>query len=140
MRTAIESGTLLSAPIEDTVRTTASGDALISQGSIKGPDYRRAWQDVVNRTLLMWLDGPPELEDHGIDPPDGTILRLALDYAEVLRDKGQPPPDRILPDPNGGLVFERRENGVTEILHVWEDGTVECQQFQGTRLVERLPM
>ncbi len=49
-------------------------------------------------------------------------------------------PDSIVPDPNGGIVFERREGKVSEVLHVWDDGSAEYMRFRGTQLVERQPL
>jgi hypothetical protein len=57
--------------------------------------------------------------------------------AQVFRDKGFTPPDSVVPDPNGGIVFERRAQEMSEVFHLWDDGTVEYRRFQSTRLVER---
>lgn len=89
---------------------------------------------------MGWLRDPSQLDDDGIDPPSGTIIRLSMDWAENYRDKGLPAPDRVAPDPNGGIVFERREGNVSEVVHVWEDGTIEYMRFEGTHLVERSPV
>jgi hypothetical protein len=60
--------------------------------------------------------------------------------AEKFRDEGLPVPDRIVPDPNGGIVFERREGDVSEVIHVWDNGSVEYIRFHGTQLAERQPV
>lgn len=98
---------------------------------------REAWQRLIDQGLLEWLRDPSQLEDDGIDVPTATIVRLSLDLAERFREEGFPSPDRIVPDPNGGIVFERREGNVSEVLHVWDDGSVEYMRFHGTQLSER---
>lgn len=103
-------------------------------------DARRAWQRLIDETLLKWLLDPESLSDAGVDPPTKTILRLAVDFAELYRDRGLSAPDRIVPDPNGGIVFERREGAVSETVHVWDDGSIEYLRFEGDRLVERGPV
>ncbi len=40
-------------------------------------------------------------------------------------------------DANGGIVFERREQDIAEVLYTWDDSTAEYQRFQGCELVER---
>ena len=100
-------------------------------------ESREAWQNLLDRTLMIWLRDPSELEDLDIEPPSKTILRLALDYAEKFRDDGLPCPNSIVSDPNGGIVFERRLGNVSEVFHFWDDGTAEYQQFRGTNLVIR---
>jgi hypothetical protein len=89
---------------------------------------------------MVWLRDPSQLQDEGIEPPSGTVIRLSMDLAENYRDRGLPAPDSVVPDPNGGIVFERREGDVSEVFHVWDDGTVEYMLFEGARLVERNPV
>lgn len=101
---------------------------------------REAWQDLIDRNLLTWLRNPSDIEDDGFDAPSPTILRLSLDLAERFREEGLPAPDSIVPDPNGGIVFQRREGNVSEMLHVWDDGSVEYMCFHGTTLAERQPL
>lgn len=105
----------------------------------RGERIRDSWQKLIDHKLLDWLRDPSQLEDDGIDAPSETIIRLSLDLAEDCRDQGLPVPDSIVPDPNGGVVFERREGNESEVLHVWDDKTVEYMRFHGTRLVERWP-
>jgi hypothetical protein len=72
-----------------------------------------------------------------VEAPDGQIIGLAIAVAEWFRDQGDPAPDSVVPDPNGGIVFERRENGSSEVVQIWDDGHVEYMRFEGTRLVAR---
>ena len=101
---------------------------------------REAWQRLIDAKLLQWLRDPSQLEDDGTDAPTPTIVRLSLDLAERFREEGLPAPDSIVPDPNGGIVFERREGDVSEVLHVWDDGLAEYMRFHGTQLAERQPL
>ena len=101
---------------------------------------RKTWQRLIDRQLLEWLRDPSQIEDEGLDAPSATIIRLSLDLAESFRDRGLPAPASIVPDPNGGIVFERREGDVSEVFHVWDDGSVEYLRFHETQLVERRPL
>jgi hypothetical protein len=87
--------------------------------------------------LMDWLCDPSQFCDEGIDVPSGMIIRRSIALAENFRDMGLPPPDSVVPDPNGGIVFERREGQISEVFHIWDDGTVEYMRFDGSRLVER---
>jgi hypothetical protein len=103
---------------------------------------RSAWQQVIDRTLMSWLRDPGQLEDEGIDAPSGAIIRQSIDLAEAFRDSREysyPAPDCVIPDPNGGIIFERRVANVKEVVHIWDDGLTEYMRFEGTRLVERGP-
>lgn len=100
-------------------------------------EQRVAWQNFIEQTLLSWLADPRQLEDLEVEAPSKPIIRLAIDLAEKYRDDKLVPPDRIVPDPNGGIVFDRCRDGVAEVIHVWDDGTVEYQRFIGPKLVDR---
>ena len=131
---------LISRRIFKVVATGADMDSLATLGETSPARFRARWQELIDHKLLEWLRDPSQLDDEGMDQPSGTILRLAIDLAEKFRDDGLAPPDRIVPDPNGGIVFERRRNDLFEVIHIWEDGTEEYQQFRGTSLIERTPL
>jgi hypothetical protein len=121
-------------------RALLTGADIVSPVTIEeahDAEFREAWQDLIDRKLIKWLHDPMQLSDEGIEPPTGTILRLAIDYAEKFRDELLAPPSNVVPDPNGGIVFERRQGEFTEVFHFWDDGTLEYQRFVGTNLVER---
>ncbi len=124
-----------SSPLPDAVATDVASETRSSR------DYesasREKWQEAIDYRLIEWGRDPSQLEDEGVEPPTGQTIRLAIELAQAFRDAGLRPPDSVVPDPNGGIVFERREKGVCEVLHIWDDGTREYCRFQGTRLVER---
>jgi hypothetical protein len=132
--------TLMLPPVERGVPTKVNTEALISRDDGRAKANRDAWQRLIDEKLLDWLREPSQLEDEYIEAPNPTIIRLSLDLAEKYRDEGLPAPDTMVPDPNGGIVFERYEGDVSEVLHVWNDGSVEYMQFQGTKLTERQPL
>jgi hypothetical protein len=119
----------ISPPVRKPVGTNADTQALIS---------RVGWQPYIDR-MLSWLSNPDQIEDENIEAPSHTIIRLALDIAESLRDQSWVPPDSIVPDPNGGIVFERRQGDSSEVIHLWSEGDVEYMNFVGTSLVCRRP-
>lgn len=96
-----------------------------------------AWQQLIDYRLIEWGLNTEQLDDEGIEPPTRNTIQLAIAAAETLRDAGLAAPNSVVPDANGGIVFERRENDVTEVFHVWDDGTIEYQHFHGARLIER---
>lgn len=125
---------LISPPMETAVDTGADRD--LPATSDTRSRWRTDWQNLIDQ-LTKWLQNPELVEDEGVDPPSTTILRLAIDYAERFRDEGFPPPGKIMPDPDGGIIFERRHNGTREEFHFWDDGSIEYVLFSGGRLVER---
>jgi len=98
---------------------------------------RDGWQRLIDQRLLVWLRDPSLLEDDGIDAPERSLLRFALDVAENYRDSGWPAPHKIVPDPNGGVIFERAESDTVEAIYIWDDFSIEYLQYEKSRLVER---
>jgi hypothetical protein len=135
---AVSLSVFASGPLPKVVATDVAAEARTSR------DYesaaREKWQEVIDYRLIEWGRDPSQLEDEGVEPPTGQAIRCAIGLAQAFRDAGLTPPDSIVPDPNGGIVFERREKDVSEVLHVWDDGTREYFRFQGTRLAERRPL
>lgn len=127
-------------PLPSAVGTNADTESPITRDDSADNEAPDHWQRLIDHELMEWASDPTKFDDDGIEPPSEQIVRLAIALAEHFRDQGLPAPDSVVPDPNGGIVFERRENGLCEVFHVWDDGTVEYQRFQGTRLVERRPL
>lgn len=102
--------------------------------------FRHFWQQLIDYRLIEWGRDSARFDDEGVDPPSRETITRAINLVKKFQAQGLPAPDSVVPDANGGIVFERREQGITEVLHVWSDGSAEYQQFQGTRMVERTPL
>jgi hypothetical protein len=125
-------------PLPDVVSTSRAGTTPVSvDPGQKQAEWKNAWQRLIDHQLLEWGRDPGQLEDEGVEPPSVSTILAAIQLAQRLRDRGSPPPDATVPDPNGGIVFERQEQDISEVFHVWDDETVEYRCFQGTRLVDR---
>ncbi|MBW3539833.1 MAG: hypothetical protein KY476_06155 [Planctomycetes bacterium] len=88
-------------------------------------------------TLIEWGRHARELEDEGVTAPDLGTVRRATQLARALKAGGFPAPDSVVIDPNGGIVFELRNDDAVEVFHVWDDGGVEYRRFRGTELEAR---
>lgn len=134
--TATKAIAFISPSIVEAVQSNITAEAPIAC-DLEREDRRKNWQDLIDHKLIEWGRSPDRFVDENVEAPSGTTIRQAIELAEQFRDQGFIPPDSIVPDANGGIVFERRENGESEVFHVWDDGNVEYQRFVGTRLVER---
>jgi hypothetical protein len=127
----------ISEALQDYVSTRADTEPSVIRGGEQADDQREAWQQVIDRKLIDWGCHPEQMEDEGIDPPSRETISRAIRLVEAYRDQGCPAPDSVVLDPNGGIVFERREQDISEVLHLWEDGATEYLLFRGTQLVQR---
>lgn len=134
---ATESRSFISPKLQDVVASPERTESSLASEMEYKVKVQEAWQRFIDHTLIEWGRNPGQLEDEGIDPPSKETIQRAIHLAQDCKKQGLPPPDSVVPDPNGGIVFERRKKSLSEVLHLWEDGSVEYQRFMGHRLVER---
>jgi len=96
-----------------------------------------AWQNLIDHKLIEWSRDPSMLEDDGIDAPSGETIRDAINLANFWKKQGWPAPTRIVPDSDGGIVFELEDNDVFCSYRLSLDRTLEHCVFQDMRLVRR---
>ena len=102
--------------------------------------HRAEWQDIIDRQLIEWGRNPDQFADDGVDTPSKETIARAINWAEGMRDADVLPPTTVVVDANGGVVVERREGSVAQVVHFWDDGSTEYMRFQGTKLVVRHPI
>ena len=95
------------------------------------------WRRTINEPLIDWGRDPSQLEDEGIDPPSREIVTLALQFAMFLRDQNVAPPDRVIPNGDGGIVFKRKMGDILEIIEVAKDASIEIIVFHGSEITTR---
>jgi hypothetical protein len=95
---------------------------------------RSSWEMAINQ-LLDWRKDPSQLADEGILPPTIGIIDLACNLAIILRDKCWSAPLRVVPDGEGGFVFERRDGSVFETISLEATGQVEILSFENAHLI-----
>jgi hypothetical protein len=122
-------------PVPSAVPTTADDDSVATERLREST--RKAWDSVID-TLLMWMGNPSSIEDEGIDPPDSECIANALRMASTLKIGLAPPPTRVVPSPDGEVVFEREDGNVFESMTFAADQSREYRLFEGTRLVQQI--
>ena len=134
---ATESSPFISPSLPNAVTTDVNVESSLTRDPSGRASEREAWQRIIDDQLIEWGWNSCQLEDEGVAPPTRDTIQRAIRLAEALQSLGLPPPDSVVPDPDGAIVFERRQEDVSETFHVWENGTVEYCSFRGTRLFER---
>lgn len=122
-------------PIHSVVHTAAGDDTPTLNRS-----SRKVWQSLIDEKLIAWATNPDYFADEDFDGPSRAVLSLALKFAQQLRDANQPPPNRIVPDADGGLVFEITKGGMSEKIHFWDNGDVEYIVIRDGRIADRRPL
>lgn len=103
------------------------------QSSVRSAeDWRR-----FDLQLTHWERQPDELEDEGVEPPSSEALLLIREVSSALQELDVEPPLRIVPNCDGGAVFEWRDAPLLWLLEVERDGSLELSVFRAARLVTR---
>ena len=126
--------------------TTATGEDLIL-GKTQAADKETirassdidhdGWRVVINEPLIEWGRDPSKIADEGIDPPTREMITFASEYAMHLRDRGCPPPDRVVPNGDGGIAFEKWTGSFYQVIEFEPGGIVELLTYRDSRLVGR---
>ena len=126
-----ESPSVSSAP-QDRIQTRADNDLPFNAEAIP---FAAEWQSLVDNRLIDWglASGQPWGDE--ITPPSREVVSKAAKLAQKM--KNLPAPHRVVPDGDGGIVFERRSNSSVEVMHVWDDGSVEYYRLTDGRVAER---
>lgn len=111
-------------------------DAELAGGGV-AQSNREAWNRFIDANLVEWGRNPQALEDEDFDPPSPEVIDRACDVAMRFRDRGEPPPTRVVPDGEGGISFERVDGKLSMSLNIHADQTVELLTFDDCRLRDR---
>ena len=112
----------------DALATSANEDRIRSE----------AWDRLIDEVLIDWGTNPEQFDEEETAPPSGESLAVAGQLAVRMRDCGWPCPTGVIPDGEGGIVFERRQGGDYMRFEIQSNGTVEFASFCDCRLVERI--
>jgi hypothetical protein len=86
---------------------------------------------------VKWGCNPGQFVEDGLTPPSAIAVGVACQVAQHLRELGKDAPLRLVPNGDGGIVFERRQGEIFETLEIQDDGSVEWAIFNNGRLNSR---
>jgi len=105
-------------------------------GTADPEDRRREIVDL----LLAWRSDPNQLRADEMEPPSADLIDAALRILHGWRSVGPPPPDRVVPNAEGGLAFEWYPDPWFFDLELFADGSAEWSISKDVRLVARESM
>ena len=98
---------------------------------------RDVWQQFIHGKLIEWATNAEYFAEEDFEGPSREVASLALRFAQRFRDLNQPSPHRVVPDGDGGIVFEIKNDELSEKIHFWDDGEVEYMVFRAGKVDER---
>ncbi len=99
--------------------------------------YREAWENLINHRLIEWGSHPEQLEDDDLTAPSPDRIVQAIQFATRLRNTRMPAPTRIVPDGEGGIVFEYRRQRDSEAYRIGASGVIEYVAFKDGSIITR---
>jgi len=111
--------------------------ALVYQRSL-AEQNSSSWQKVIDEELLNWcVQGLPDLEED-LQPPTHDALAAAILVADKMRTVGAPPPSRVVPNGEGGIIFERfvYPQQIYQAFEIFKDLTTELRTYKDSKLVD----
>lgn len=133
----LESQYTISGSFLNVVQTGTADEQTLASLERERQEMRDAWDAVIDRRLIEWGAAPSTLEDDGIAPPSLDVIRLASRLVIAMRDQGAAAPLRVVPNGEGGIVFERQSGPFFQTLEISADLTVELASYRNARLVSR---
>ncbi len=127
----LDEKTMIPAP-PPPIPTGALEDAGLMIADPKQAANRETWRQVTEKVSMMRFIAFPDLEAEGLLPPVARAIEEALTVVGIITKIGTfPPPSRVLPNGEGGIVFERweREAARLERIEVSGNGRVELSLF-----------
>lgn len=95
-----------SPPIKRTVETGTTVETFATDAR-EVDAIKEGWERIINDRLVEWGRNPPAFDEDGLVPPTADVIRKACELATRYRDDANfVPALRVLPDGDGGIVFE----------------------------------
>lgn len=119
------------------VDTGAADDQSLAFDVEQRERNRTGWQQIIDGKLIEWGRDPSQLDDEDVTPPSGTAISNACGLATCGMDNDVSPPHRVVPNGDGGIVFERWDGPTFATIEIFEDGSIELCHFDDGKLVSR---
>ena len=98
----------------------------------------RPWDRVIEEKINLWKNNPAALAEEDFTPPTWVAIQLAHRFAIRMRDVGADPPLRVVPDGDGGIVFEKRTGTTVELVECTGEGVLEYIIVKDSRVTFRM--
>jgi hypothetical protein len=118
--------------------THAEDEHLLVQYGIR--ENAAAWDRLTDLVIEWPLRCPENVDEDGIEWPSRSVLTLAYQLACNMRNSGVQVPSNIVPNGEGGVVFEWRAGPYYVKIEVDKDSSSEYLAFNSGTLVSRRPL
>jgi len=119
------------------VPTGSATEDTLASNALAATDPRSEWQRIIDQELIEWGRDSGQLAEANLIPPSLPATDCAVKIALGFRDRGAAPPMRVVPDGDGGIVFDRWSDSLTESIEISRDGRAEYVRCDRGQVVAR---
>ncbi|MEX2315706.1 MAG: hypothetical protein WD669_01050 [Pirellulales bacterium] len=126
-----------SAYLAEFARTFNAGNDVLASEVDAREASAVAWNNIVDNKLIEWGSTRSEFEDDGLVGPSYEAIGTALKFVKKMRKESWPLPTGVIPDGEGGIVFENRRGDLYQRIEIDQNGRTGLATFRDCKLVER---
>lgn len=127
----------ISEAVQGSVWARPLGDDAPASMRSSANEEHAAWQRVIDGVLAEWGRKQQIRDEDGIEWPAAAVVEAARRLASSLQNQGLCPPTRVVPNGEGGLVFEYQHARELQTIEIEADGTIEVCRFKDAKLINR---
>jgi hypothetical protein len=98
------------------------------------------WSSIIDGKLIEWGKTRSEFEVEDLVGPTNEAIGTAFRFVKYMRSNGWPLPTGVIPDGEGGVVFENRHDPMYQRIEIDKDGRASLATFHDCQLMERVPI
>lgn len=98
------------------------------------------WDSIIDHKLIEWGRETEAFQVEGLIAPTSEAIGRACELVRAMRYEGWSLPTGVIPDGEGGIVFENRHGAFYQRVEIDEHGGMSFVTFQDATLVSRVPI
>jgi hypothetical protein len=98
------------------------------------------WDAIVDHKLIEWGNDQSAFQDEGLIGPTNQAIQKAHALVSFMRSNDWPLPTGVVPDGEGGIVFENRHEPTYQRIEIEPTGKMCLVTFRNCHLVSRDPV
>jgi hypothetical protein len=98
----------------------------------------KGWDNIVDNKLIEWAVTRKDFELEGLLGPSCEAISCAYELVNQMRKNLWPLPTGVIPDGEGGIVFENRQDPIYQRIEIDQGGRAYLATFDDFQLMDRV--
>lgn len=127
--------TAYSTPVIPKSETSVMEEEILSYNEQE--KIRSEWKNIIDHKLIEWGWQPEIFEEEGLVAILCQIISEACEFCDKQASRNTPAPLSVVPNGDGGIVFEWKEGSYFRTIEFLADGSKEDCRFIDSKLKDR---